>query len=79
MFNTIKKKIKKCYSLNNIQSDETQINKLFIHDDSINNKIQSFKSNCLNCNKIIISNNKIINFCDLDCKSTYRIKFLIEN
>ena len=43
MFNTIKKKIKKCYSLNNIQSDETQINKLFIHDDSINNKIQSNK------------------------------------
>lgn len=88
MINSIKNKIKKSYSYNNIDFKSNNINsnnntsnfKIISDDDCINNKIKSFKSNCLNCNKIINSKEKMLNFCDLDCKSSFKIKsYLIEN
>ena len=88
MINSIKNKIKKSYSYNNIDFKSNNINynnnnsnfQIISDDDCINNKIKSFKSNCLNCNKIINSKEKMLNFCDLDCKSSFKIKsYLIEN
>ena len=90
MINSIKNKIKKSYSYNNIDFKSNNINsnndnnnsnfQIISDDDCINYKIKSFKSNCLNCNKIINSKDKMLNFCDLDCKSSFKIKsYLIEN
>lgn len=88
MINLIKNKIKKSYSYNNIDFKSNNIDsnnnnsnfQIISDDDCINYKIKSFKSNCLNCNKIINSKEKMMNFCDLDCKSSFKIKsFLIEN
>jgi len=82
MINSIKNKIKKSYSYNNIdfKSNNNSNFQIISDDDCINYKIKSFKSNCLNCNKIINSKDKMLNFCDLDCKSSFKIKsYLIEN
>ena len=75
MINSIKNKIKKSYSYNNIdfKSNNNSNFQIISDDDCINYKIKSFKSNCLNCNKIINSKDKMLNFCDLDCKSSFII------